>query len=114
VLGALTAWVFFYWKPSLANSVARTFAWLRTLLVNKYYFDWINENIIAAASRFLGRALWRGGDGAIIDGVMVDGTANTLGRVGGIVRKVQSGYLYSYAFWMIIGLAVLLGYFLMR
>jgi NADH-quinone oxidoreductase subunit L len=112
--GAVTAWFFFLKKPSLANSWARQLGWLRTILVNKYYFDWINENIIAAASRFLGRALWRGGDGAIIDGVMVDGTANTLGRVGGIVRKVQSGYLYSYAFWMIIGLAVLLGYFLMR
>jgi NADH-quinone oxidoreductase subunit L len=112
--GAVTAWVLFLKKPSLANSLARTLSWLRTILVNKYYFDWINENIIAAASRLLGRALWRGGDGAIIDGLMVDGTASTLGRVGSIVRKVQSGYLYSYAFWMIIGLAVLLGYFLMR
>jgi NADH-quinone oxidoreductase subunit L len=112
--GAVTAWIFFLKKPSLANSLARTLNWLRTILVNKYYFDWINENIIAGASRFLGRALWRGGDGAIIDGLLVDGTANTLGRIGGIVRKVQSGYLYSYAFWMIIGLAVLLGYFLMR
>jgi NADH-quinone oxidoreductase subunit L len=114
VAGAVTAWIFFLWKPSLANSLARNLRWLRAALVNKYGFDWFNENILAGASRLLGRALWRGGDGAIIDGVMVDGTANTLGRVGGLVRKVQSGYLYSYAFWMIIGLAVLLGYFLMR
>ena len=112
--GAVTAWIFFLKKPSLANSLARSLSWLRTILVNKYYFDWFNENIIAGASRLLGRALWRGGDGAIIDGLMVDGTANSLGRIGGIMRKVQSGYLYSYAFWMIIGLAVLLGYFLTR
>ncbi|HEU4626477.1 MAG TPA: NADH-quinone oxidoreductase subunit L [Steroidobacteraceae bacterium] len=114
VAGAATAYVFFLWKPSLANSAARTFGWLRTILLNKYYFDWINENIIAGATRLLGRSLWRGGDGAIIDGALVNGSANTLGRLGGIMRRIQSGYLYSYAFWMIIGLAVLLGYFLTR
>jgi NADH-quinone oxidoreductase subunit L len=112
--GLATAWVFFYWKPSLANSVARTFNWLRTILVNKYYFDWINENIIAAASRLLGRSLWRGGDMALIDGGLVNGTAASMGWFGSVMRHVQSGYLYSYAFWMIIGLAVLLGYFLWR
>jgi NADH-quinone oxidoreductase subunit L len=114
VAGAATAWVFFYWKPSLANSVARTFGWLRTILVNKYYFDWINENIIAACSRLLGRSLWRGGDMALIDGGLVNGSARGIGALGGVLRHVQSGYLYSYAFWMIIGLAVLLGWFLWR
>jgi NADH-quinone oxidoreductase subunit L len=114
VLGFITAWVFFYWKPSLANSVARTFSWLRTILINKYYFDWINENIIAAASRLLGRSLWRGGDMALIDGGLVNGTAASVGWFGSVMRNVQSGYLYSYAFWMIIGLAVMLGYFLWR
>ena len=114
VAGAATAWVFFYWKPSLANSVARTFSWLRTILVNKYYFDWINENIIAACTRLLGRSLWRGGDMALIDGGLVNGSARGLGALGGVLRHVQSGYLYSYAFWMIIGLAVLLGWFLWR
>jgi NADH-quinone oxidoreductase subunit L len=112
--GAVTAYIFFLWKPSLANSTARTFGWLRTILLNKYYFDWINENIIAGATRLLGRSLWRGGDAAIIDGALVNGSAATLGRLGGLVRRIQSGYLYSYAFWMIIGLAVLLGYFLTR
>jgi len=112
--GLVTAWVFFYWKPSLANSAARTFGWLRTILINKYYFDWINENIIAAASRLLGRSLWRGGDMAIIDGGLVNGTAKSVGYFGSKLRAVQSGYLYSYAFWMIIGLAVLLGWFLWR
>ncbi len=114
VAGALTAWVFFLRKPSLANSAARTFGWLRTILLNKYYFDWINENIIAGATRLLGRSLWRGGDAAIIDGALVNGSASMVGRLGGLVRYIQSGYLYSYAFWMIIGLAVLLGWFLTR
>jgi NADH-quinone oxidoreductase subunit L len=114
VAGAVTAWVFFYWKPSLANSVARTFSWLRTILINKYYFDAFNEHVIAAASRLLGRSLWRGGDMALIDGGLVNGTAAGVGKLGAVFRQVQSGYLYSYAFWMIIGLAVMLGYFLWR
>src|SRR6185312_1312292 len=101
-------------KPSLANSLARSLSWLRTILLNKYYFDWINENIIAGASRLLGRSLWRGGDAALIDGALVNGSASLVGRLGGVVRLIQSGYLYAYAFWMIIGLAVLLGWFLMR
>jgi NADH-quinone oxidoreductase subunit L len=114
VAGAATAWVFFLWKPSLANATARAFSWVRTVLVNKYYFDWFNENVIAAATRLLGRGLWRGGDMAIIDGAMVNGSAAAVGWFGSIMRLVQSGYLYSYAFWMIIGLAVLLGWFLTR
>jgi NADH-quinone oxidoreductase subunit L len=112
--GVLTAWVFFLWRPSLADAAERGFGWLKTILVNKYFFDWFNENVLAAASRMLGRGLWKGGDMAVIDGLMVDGSARGIGWLGGVVRRVQSGYLYSYAFWMIIGLAVLLGWFLIR
>jgi NADH-quinone oxidoreductase subunit L len=112
--GVVTAWVFFLWRPSLADSAERTFGWLKSILVNKYFFDWFNENVLAAASRMLGRGLWKGGDMAVIDGVMVNGSARGVGWLGGVVRRVQSGYLYSYAFWMIIGLAVLLGWFLIR
>ena len=79
-------------------------AWLYGLLDNKYYFDWFNENVIARASRGLGTALWRGGDQALIDGVLVNGSAGFVGWIAGVARRVQSGYLYSYAFWMIIGL----------
>jgi NADH-quinone oxidoreductase subunit L len=112
--GVLTAWAFFLWRPSLADSAERAFGWLKMILVNKYFFDWFNENVLAAASRLLGRGLWKGGDMALIDGVMVNGSARGVGWLGGVVRRVQSGYLYSYAFWMIIGLAVLLGWFLIR
>ncbi|HXS26099.1 MAG TPA: NADH-quinone oxidoreductase subunit L [Steroidobacteraceae bacterium] len=112
--GVVTAWAFFLWRPSWADAAARVLAPLRTLLVNKFYFDWINENIIAAASRRFAAGLWRGGDQGVIDGALVNGTAETIGRFGGVVRLVQSGFLYSYAFWMIIGLAVLIGWFLLR
>ena len=110
--GVVTAWVFFLWRPQLADAAARRFAWLRRLLTHKYYFDWFNEHVVAALTRGIGVALWKGGDQVLIDGALVNGTAHTVGWFGGIVRRVQSGYLYSYAFWMMIGLAVLLGWFL--
>jgi NADH-quinone oxidoreductase subunit L len=112
--GVASAWIFFLWKPSLADAVGLRLAPVRTLLVNKYYFDWFNENVIAAGARLLGMGLWKGGDQAIIDGGLVNGTARTVGRVGGLLRLVQSGFLYTYAFWMIIGLAAILGWFLFK
>jgi NADH-quinone oxidoreductase subunit L len=112
--GVVTAWVFFLWRPAWADAVAGTLRPLYRLLVNKYYFDWFNENVIARATRLVGLGLWRGGDQELIDGVMVDGSAGAVRRFGGLLRLIQNGYLYSYAFWMIIGLAVLLGVFLMR
>jgi NADH-quinone oxidoreductase subunit L len=110
--GVITAWVFFLWRPQLADAAARRFSAVRTLLTHKYYFDWFNEHVIAALTRAIGTGLWKGGDQALIDGALVNGTASAVGWFGGVVRRVQSGYLYSYAFWMMIGLAVLLGWFL--
>jgi NADH-quinone oxidoreductase subunit L len=110
--GVVTAWACFLYRPAWADEIARRFHGLQTLLVQKYYFDWFNENVLAPLARGIGLGLWKGGDQALIDGVMVNGTADTVGRFGGLMRQVQSGYLYSYAFWMMIGLAVLLGWFL--
>jgi NADH-quinone oxidoreductase subunit L len=110
--GAVTAWACFLYRPAWADAIARRFHGLQTLLTQKYYFDWFNDNVLAALTRGIGLGLWKGGDQALIDGVMVNGTADTVGRFGGLMRRVQSGYLYSYAFWMMIGLAVLLGWFL--
>jgi NADH-quinone oxidoreductase subunit L len=112
--GVATAWVFFLWRPQLADRAAASLSWLYRLLVNKYYFDWFNQYVIAALVRLIGTGLWKGGDQALIDGVMVDGTAEGVNWFGGLLRRVQNGYLYSYAFWMVIGLAVLLGWFLAR
>ncbi|GAC1451660.1 MAG: NADH-quinone oxidoreductase subunit L [Steroidobacteraceae bacterium] len=110
--GVATAWACFLYRPAWADAIARRFHGLQTLLTQKYYFDWFNENVLAALTRGIGLGLWKGGDQALIDGVLVDGTAHTIGRFGGLLRRVQSGYLYSYAFWMMIGLALLLGWFL--
>jgi NADH-quinone oxidoreductase subunit L len=112
--GVGTAWFFFLKRPELAAQTAERFRFVKRILDNKYYADWFNETVIAPAARLLGRGLWRGGDQSIIDGVLVNGTAAVVGAVGVVVRRVQSGYLYSYAFWMIIGLAALLGWVLSR
>ncbi len=111
VAGFLTAWVCFR-RPAVADQAARALAWLRTILIQKYYFDWLYENVVAAFTRGLGFGLWKAGDQGLIDGVLVNGSAETIGWFGSVLRRVQSGYLYSYAFWIMIGLAALLGWFL--
>ena len=82
-----------------------------TLLENKYYLDWINENIIARGARAIGTGLWKGGDAAVIDGFLVNGSWKIVGWVSGAVRWLQTGYLYHYAFAMILGVFVLMTYF---
>jgi NADH-quinone oxidoreductase subunit L len=112
--GVFTAWAFYIKWPHLPGALDKRLQALRVLLENKYFFDWINENIIARGARILGKIFWKGGDQGLIDTVMVDGSAKTVGFVAGVIRRVQSGFLYSYAFWMVIGLAAMLGWFLMR
>jgi NADH-quinone oxidoreductase subunit L len=112
--GVLTAWFLFLKSPATADSLSRLFAPLRWILERKYGFDWFNEHVLAAGSRLLGRGLWKGGDQAIIDQGLVDGAAGIVGSLAGVARRLQTGYLYTYAFWMVIGLAVLLGWYLLK
>jgi len=112
--GVAAAWLFFLRRPALADEAARRFHVLYKILVEKYYFDWFNEHVVAALTRLIGVGLWKGGDETLIDGAMVNGTAEGVQDLGGLLRRVQNGYLYAYAFWMMIGLALLLGFFLWR
>ena len=112
--GVGTAWYFYLHRPGLAAQVSDKLSGVYRVLVNKYYFDDFNEKVIAAGSRALGRGLWHVGDELIIDGAVVNGTARTVGWVAAVSRHIQSGYLYHYAFAMIFGLAVMLGWFLLR
>jgi NADH-quinone oxidoreductase subunit L len=112
--GVATAWVFVLWRPQWGDAVRRRCAGVNVVLDNKFYFDWFNENILAPLARGIGYLLWRAGDQAIIDTAAVNGSAETIGWLAGVTRRIQSGFLYSYAFWMIIGLAALLGWFLTR
>jgi len=114
ILGVGAAYALYIQWPHLPGLIDSKLKPLRWVLERKYGFDWFNENVLAAASRLLGKIFWRVGDQIIIDKIAVDGSANTIGFVSGIVRRVQSGFLYSYAFWMVIGLAVMLGWFVTR
>jgi len=111
VAGVALAYVFYMLKPSWPAAIKRTFSPIFSLLENKYYLDWINENILARGARALGTGLWRVGDQAIIDGAMVNGSWKLVGWISGSVRKVQTGYLYHYALIMILGIFVLMTYF---
>ena len=110
--GVLAAWVLYIKAPHLPGVIDAKLKALRWVLERKYGFDWFNENVLAAGSRLLGKIFWKGGDGAIIDTTIIDGSANFIGWFAGVARRVQSGFLYSYAFWMIIGLVAMLGWFL--
>jgi len=106
--GVLTAYVFFKWKPQWADSAERSFKWLHTILVDKYGFDWFNQNVLVAGARALGGGLWKVGDQTVIDNGLVNGSARIVGWFSSVMRYAQSGYLYHYAFAMILGLASLL------
>jgi NADH-quinone oxidoreductase subunit L len=113
-LGVLTAYVFFLWRPALADAAEAKFKWLYTILIDKFGFDWFNEHVIMAGARLLGGGLWRVGDQLVIDDGMVNGSARTVGWLGSVMRYAQSGYLYHYAFAMILGLAALLLWLIWR
>jgi NADH-quinone oxidoreductase subunit L len=112
--GVVTAWLFFLKKPELADAAERRFKWLYTILIDKFGFDWFNEHIIMPGARLLGGGLWRVGDQLVIDDGMVNGSARTVGWLGSVMRYAQSGYLYHYAFAMILGLAALLFWLIWR
>ena len=109
--GVVAAFYMYMINPALPAAIKRMFQPVYTVLDNKYYMDWFNENVIARGARLLGTGLWQGGDRALIDGALVNGSWKLVGWVSGIVRRLQSGYLYHYALVMILGIFVLMTYF---
>jgi NADH-quinone oxidoreductase subunit L len=114
LLGVLAAWFLYIRRPELPGKIAHKFSAIYTLLAKKFYFDEAYQAVFAAGSLNLGNALWRVGDVAIIDGGLVNGSAKAVGWLSGLLRRLQSGYLYHYAFAMIIGLSVLLAWYVLR
>jgi len=106
--GVVAAWVFYLRRPDIPAALKARFGFLYRLLDNKYYMDWINENLVAPAARGVGRGLWKGGDVALIDGVLIDASARAVGAVAVMSRALQSGHLYWYALVMIVGVIGLL------
>ncbi len=109
--GVVTAWYMYLVNPKVPAFFARALRPLIVVMENKYFMDWINENILAKGARGLGLGLWKVGDRAIIDGLVVNGSWKVVGLVSGMVRWFQSGFLYHYALVMILGVFVLMTYF---
>lgn len=111
MLGLGSAWYIYMKNPAIAEQASKSMAPIYNLLVHKYGFDEFNEKVFAFGTRRIGRSFWKNGDQLAIDGIMVNGSARTIGWLAGVLRYVQSGYLYHYAFAMIIGLLGLLTFF---
>ena len=108
--GVFTAWFLYLKRPELPERIQQKVSGLYDLLDRKYYFDDLYIKGFAAGGRAFGRFLWQKGDELIIDGLLVNGTARSVGRLAGVMRHIQTGYLYTYAFAMIIGLTMLLAW----
>src|SRR5882672_6102528 len=110
--GIAAAWILYILKPELHGKLRQKAGILVTVLEEKYGFDRFNDWFFAGGARKFGSGLWRYGDVTVIDGLMVNGSARLIGWFAGVVRLIQSGFIYHYAFFMIIGVSVLLTYFI--
>ena len=110
--GVVTAYVFYLKRPDFPAAIQRKFMTIYLILENKYGFDSFNEKVFAGGSRLIGSKFWQVGDVKLIDGLMVNGLARLVGRISGIIRQLQSGLIYHYAFAMIIGVFLLLTLFM--
>ena len=109
--GVLTAFYMYMVHPSVPAFIQRQFKQIHTLLVNKYFLDDFNEKILARGTRWLATGLWKGGDQTAIDGFMVNGSWQLIGKVALFARRLQTGFLYHYALLMILGMFGLLTWF---
>ncbi len=109
--GFAVAYYCYMVNTALPAKAAKAFKPLYDILVNKFYMDWINENIVMRGARLLGTGLWKGADAGLIDGAVVNGSWRGIGWFAGIARWVQSGYLFHYALVMILGVLALMTYF---
>ncbi len=108
--GVVVAWFLYLKHPDIPATIRDRLSALHTLLMNKYYFDTLAEKWIPRASTGVGNILWKVGDVLLIDGAAVNGSARVVGWVAAAVRHIQTGYLYTYAFAMVIGLAALMSW----
>ncbi|MFC3625546.1 NADH-quinone oxidoreductase subunit L [Vogesella amnigena] len=110
--GVAVAWFFYMKAPQIPAAIKQKFSAVHTLLENKYYLDEIYFAVFAKGSRLLGTFFWKVGDMLLIDGLLVNGSARLVGFFSGVVRKLQTGFIYSYAAIMIVGVLVLMTYWL--
>ena len=106
--GVALAWLFYLKSPQLADTARQKLSWLYTLLDRKYWVDELYVKVFSDGGRALGKGFWKLGDVAIIDGIIINGSAKMVAWIAAIVRQMQTGMLYHYAFAMILGLVGLL------
>ena len=109
--GVALSWFFYMKRPDIPAAIRERFSLVYTIMENKYGFDIFNDWFFAGGSRKLGNLLWRYGDVKLIDGFFVNGAARTVGWFSRLIRHFQSGYIYHYAFAMIIGVFALITWF---
>ncbi|MDO9569149.1 MAG: NADH-quinone oxidoreductase subunit L [Hydrogenophaga sp.] len=109
--GAVMAWYMYLINPAVPAAIGRALKPVVTILENKYYLDWFNENVLAKGARGLGIGLWKGGDRVLIEGGVVNASWKLVGWVSSLVRQAQTGYLYHYALVMIVGVLLFMTYF---
>lgn len=111
--GVVTAWYLYIKRTDIPETLSKKWSRIYRILLSKYGFDRFNEIFFAGGGRVLGKILWKVGDVFLIDMLVVNGSAYTVGWFAGILRRIQTGYLYTYAFAMIIGLMALLAVFVL-
>ncbi len=112
--GVVAAWYIYLKNPAIASGAKDKFGFIYNLLDKKYWVDELYVKIFSDGSRGLGKGLWKAGDVTVIDGLLINGSAKVVGWVAGVIRHVQTGMLYHYAFVMILGLVGLLYLFVNR
>jgi NADH-quinone oxidoreductase subunit L len=110
--GVLLAWFFYTNRPDIPAAIQHKFSFINKILENKYGFDAAYERVFAGGSRLIGNKLWQIGDVQVIDGAIVNGVARFVTRASGVIRQLQSGLIYHYAFAMIIGVFLFLTLFI--
>ncbi|HLS52006.1 MAG TPA: NADH-quinone oxidoreductase subunit L, partial [Burkholderiaceae bacterium] len=111
--GFVICWYCYQVNPRVPAVIKNSMSGVYRILENKYYADWFNEQVLARAARCLGQGLWQAGDRGIIDGLIVNGSARVVAWVAAVSRHLQSGYIYHYAFAMILGILAFLTFFVM-
>jgi NADH-quinone oxidoreductase subunit L len=112
--GIITAWFFYSAMPKLPHKLSERFSLIYKILINKYGFDIFNEKVLMRGTRFLANKFFTIGDVKIVDHLFVNGSGRMVARISAVTRRLQSGYLYHYVLFMMIGLMGLLAWIILR
>lgn len=113
VAGFVVALYLYVISPGTSTKIYNALSGINRILENKYYVDWVYENVFARGARVIGKGFWKGGDKGIIDGFIISGSTKAVGFLAAVSRKFQSGFVYHYAFSMLVGVIVLISFFVL-